>query len=149
MPAILSREESRVDFGIAKDTLIVSPSLAPASSNSSFGIITAMEFPTLLIFPVNTRDIALLLRNNYISMALHELLLASIIGNISNLEIFEFERYSVATMCFHRGLANTCKTIPFSRKKWADGLALRISAHGSLPVRSCFAVVCHITSRLV
>jgi len=77
MPAILSREESRVDFGIAKDTLIVSPSLAPASSNSSFGIITAMEFPTLLIFPVNTRDIALLLRNNYISMALRNTVLSN------------------------------------------------------------------------
>src|SRR5437867_13367350 len=77
MPAILSREESRVDFGIAKDTLIVSPSLAPASSNSSFGIITAMEFPTLLIFPVNTRDMALLLRNNYISMALRNTVLSN------------------------------------------------------------------------
>ena len=69
MPAMLSKEESRVDFGIAKDTFIVSPSLAPASSNSSFGIITAMEFPTLLIFPVNTRDMIPLLRNNYISLA--------------------------------------------------------------------------------
>lgn len=60
----------RVDFGIARESLTVSPSLAPASSNSSLGMITAMELPTLLSFPVNTRDMGvLLLRNNYISMA--------------------------------------------------------------------------------
>jgi hypothetical protein len=77
MPAIPSKEESRVDFGIAKDTLIVSPSLAPASSSNSFGIITAMEFPTLLIFAVNTRDITPLLRNNYISLASRNMALSS------------------------------------------------------------------------
>src|SRR5437867_10569811 len=77
MPAILSREESRVDFGIARDTLIVSPSLAPASSSSSVGIITAIEFPTLLILPVSTRDITRLLRNNYICLASRDKVLSS------------------------------------------------------------------------
>ena len=44
-PAILSNAISRVDFGIARESLIVSPSLAPDSSNSSFGIINSHGIP--------------------------------------------------------------------------------------------------------
>jgi hypothetical protein len=107
MPAILSKEESRVDFGIAKETLIVSPSLAPASSNSSFGIITAMEFPTLLIFPVNTRDITPLLRNNYISLAFPETRLCRTGVSVKGYELaFDSTPESPSTILVHALIVN-------------------------------------------
>ena len=69
-PAILSSAFSRLDLGIDSDSLMVSPSPAPDSYSSSFGIITAIEFPTLLIFPVSTRDMSRLLHDNYVSLAI-------------------------------------------------------------------------------
>ncbi len=67
-PAIPSRTESRLEVGMASDSLTTSPSLAPASSSNSFGMMTANELPTFLIRPIKTFDKPTgLLRNNYIS----------------------------------------------------------------------------------
>jgi len=60
-PATASRAESRLEVGIAIDSLTVSPSFAPASSSNPFGIITASELPTFLIRPLRTLDIIELL----------------------------------------------------------------------------------------
>jgi len=54
-PAMASRAESRLQVGIAIDSLTVSPSFAPASSNP-FGIITASELPIFLIRPLRTLE---------------------------------------------------------------------------------------------
>lgn len=71
-PATASRVESRLEVGIASDSLAVSPSFAPASSSNPFGIITAGELPTLLIRPLRTFDIVqLILPTNYTRTAAH------------------------------------------------------------------------------
>ena len=72
IPATGSRAESRLEVGIAIDSLTVSPSFAPASSSNPFGIITASELPTFLIRPLRTLDIVqLILPANYIRTAAH------------------------------------------------------------------------------
>ncbi len=70
--ATASRAESRLEVGIAIDSLTVSPSFAPASSSNPFGIMLASELPIFLIRPLRTLDIIqLILPTNYIRTAAH------------------------------------------------------------------------------